>query len=121
MISEDKMKNPIMKKLAVSSRHYNITTLLITQYTHLVPPVLRANSHYNIFFDIDDEVQEMKAVYDAFRQRLKNYETFKKYYYNNIENHKFIMWNNEAGEYKTFKYLENIPKFILKYNKKIEK
>lgn len=63
-------------------------------------------------------VREMNAIYQAYGQRFKSYETFKQFYYSNIDNHKFIMWNNETDKFQTFRAPENIPKFKLKYNKK---
>jgi hypothetical protein len=118
-VAENEIKSNVIKKLAIMGRHYNITTILTTQYIHLLPPVLRANSHYNVFFNVGEGVREMKATYDAFGNRFPNYETFKKYYYKGIENHKFIMWNNEQGQYKIFRCPETIPSFKIKYNNKI--
>jgi hypothetical protein len=68
---------------------------------------------------VGEEVREMKATYEAFGNRFPNYKTFKKYYYKGIENHKFIMWNNEQGEYKIFRCPETIPNFKIEYNNKI--
>jgi hypothetical protein len=78
------MKSNIIKKLAIMERHYNIVTILTTKYIHLIPLVLRANSHYNVFFNVGEGVREMKATYDAFGNRFPNYETFKKYYYKEL-------------------------------------
>jgi hypothetical protein len=90
-IAEDEMKQPIMKKLAVMGRHYNITTILTSQYVHLVPLKLWANSNYNLFFDIGEGVRELKAIYESFGQRFKSYNDFKSFYYNSIKNNKFIL------------------------------
>jgi hypothetical protein len=86
---------------------------------HLIPPVIRANAHYNLFFNIGEGVREMKATYDAFGNRFKNYDDFKQFYYNAIKDHKFIMYNTEEGKYNIYRAPENIPQFLIKYNKKI--
>ena len=119
-IAEKEMEQPIMKKLAIMGRHYNITTIITTQYVHMISPVLRANSNYNLFFNIGEGVREMKATYDAFGNRFKNYDDFKKFYYNAIKDHKFIMYNNQEGKYNIYRAPENIPQFLIKYNKKIK-
>jgi DNA helicase HerA-like ATPase len=120
-ISEKEMEQPIMKKLAIQGRHYNLTTIVTTQYIHLIPPVLRANSHYNCFFNIGKGVRELKATYDAFGQRFKSYDKYKKFYYKAIKDHKFIMYNNQEGKYNIYRAPGNIPKFFIKYNKRIIK
>lgn len=119
-IAENEMKSPIMKKLSVMGRHFNLTTILTTQYVHLIPPVLRANSHYNVFFHIGDGVRELRSTYEAWGQKFKNYDEFKQFYYNAIKDHKFIMYNNEQGKYNIYRCPENIPSFKIKYNKKIK-
>jgi hypothetical protein len=90
-IAEDEIKQPVMKKLAVMGRYYNITTILTTQYVHLVPLVLRANSNYNLFFDIGKGIRELRATYELFGQKFKSYDDFKSFYYNSIKNNKFIL------------------------------
>lgn len=119
--SENKMKSPILKKLAIMGRHYLITVILSTQYVHLLPPVLRANSFYNVFFDLGQGRRELEACYNSYGQRFKNYDDFKQYYYDNINNHKFILFQHETGEYKTFRCPSTIPPFYLKYNKIVSK
>jgi adenylate kinase len=49
-ITENEIKSNIINKLAIMGRYYNITSILTIQYIHLLPLVLRANSHYNMFF-----------------------------------------------------------------------
>jgi DNA replication protein DnaC len=119
-IAEKEVDNPIMKKLAIMGRHFNISTILTSQYVHLIPPVIRANAHYNLFFNISEGVREMKATYNAFGNRFKNYDDFKQFYYNAIKDHKFIMYNTEEGKYNIYRALENILSFLIKYNKKIK-
>jgi hypothetical protein len=119
-IAEKEVDNPIMKKLAIMGKHFNISTILTTQYVHLIPSVIRANAHYNLFFNIGEGVREMKAIYDAFGYRFKNYNDFKQFYYNAIKDHKFIMYNTEEGKYNIYRAPENIPPFLIKYNKKIK-
>jgi DNA helicase HerA-like ATPase len=97
-IAEKEAENPIMKKLAIMGRHFNISTILTTQYVHMVSPVLRSNSHYSLFFNI----REMQSTYQSFGNRFKNYDAFKQFYYNAIKDHKFIMYNNQEGKYNIY-------------------
>jgi hypothetical protein len=53
---------------------------------HLIPFVIRANAHYDLFFNIGEGVREIKATYDTFGNRFKNYDDFKQFYYNAIIN-----------------------------------
>lgn len=106
-----------LKKLSTQLRHYNITLIISTQYPHLVPPRYRANCMYSIFFDIGSGVRELEALYNAYGQRFKNYAEFKEFYYDNIKDHKFIMYNKDEDKYCTYRCPEKIPTFQFKYNK----
>lgn len=106
-----------MKKLSTQLRHYNISMIISTQYVNLVPPRFRGNSMYSIFFDVGSGVRELEALYSAYGQRFKNYQEFKEFYYNNIKNHQFIMYNKDSDEYLVYKAPAEIPKFTFKYNK----
>lgn len=117
--SENEFMNPVIKKLAVMGRHFLITTILTTQYCHLVPPVLRANSNYNIYFNVGQGLRELKAIYEAYGQRFKSYNEYKQFYYKNIEDHKFIMYVDDC--YKVFRAPEEIPAFNITFNKKPQK
>lgn len=116
--SENEFQSSIMKKLAIQARHYGVTTLITTQHCNLVPVVLRCNSNYNCFFNIGLGTREMRGVYEAYGQKFKSYDDFKKFYYDNTENYKFIMYNNNVDMYKVFRCHENIPKFKITINKK---
>jgi hypothetical protein len=72
---------------------------------------------YSVFFDIRSGVRELKALYNAYRQRFKNYPEFKQFYYDNIKDHKFIIYNKGEDKYCTYRYPDKIPSFIFKYNK----
>jgi hypothetical protein len=106
-----------IKKLSTQLRHYNITMIILTQYPHLVPPRLRANSIYSVFFDIGSGVRELEALYNAYGQRFKNYAEFKEFYYNNIKDHKFIMYNKDEDKYCIYRCPDKLPSFTFKYNK----
>jgi len=106
-----------IKKLSTQLRHYNITMIISTQYPHLIPPRIRANAMYSIFFDIGSGVRELESLYNAYGQRFENYKLFKKFYYKNIDDHKFIMYDKDSNEYKVYRSPEKIPSFKFKYNK----
>ncbi len=116
--SENEFTNNVIKKLFVMGRHYNISTILTTQYVHLVPPVLRSNSFYNLFFNIGEGYRELQSVYQAYGGRFTSYSDFKEFYYNNIRCHKFIMWNCQKDNYQVYRVPQKIPYFKLSYNNK---
>lgn len=114
---KDQFTSTSLKKLSTQLRHYNISLIISTQYPHLVPPRFRANSMYAVFFDIGSGVRELEALYNAYGQRFRNYNEFKEYYYKNISDHKFIMYNKDEDKYQTYRCPSLIPKFAFKYNK----
>lgn len=114
--SQNEFMNPVLKKLAVMGRHYFISIILTSQYTNLIPPTLRSNSNFSIYYDIGEGVREMRAVYESYGQRFKSYDEFRQFYYKNIENHQFIMYCD--SEYKVFRCPEKIPQFKITFNKK---
>lgn len=116
--TENEFQSNILKKLAVMGRHYNITTILSTQYAHLVPPVLRSNCNYSVFFEIGSGVRELRSIYECYGQKFKNYDEFKQFYYKNVKDHKFVLWNQEKDDYLVYKCPEQIPDFKMIYNKK---
>lgn len=118
--SENEYNSTILKKLFIMGRHYMISLILTTQYPHLVPPCLRSNSNFNVFFNIGEGIREMRAVYECYGQRFKNYDEFRIFYYDNIADHKFIMWRGEVDGYQVYKAPDIIPSFLLKFNIKIK-
>jgi hypothetical protein len=106
-----------IKKLSTQLRHYNITIIISTQYPHLVPPRLRANSMYSIFFNIGSGRRGKDSLFQAYGGMFKDFTTFNEYYNNNIKDHKFIMYNKDEDKYCTYRCPETIPPFIFKYNK----
>ncbi len=108
----------VLKKLSVQLRHYNISLIISSQYPHLIPPRIRANTMYAIFFDIGSGVRELEALYNAYGQRFKNYADFKEFYYKNIDDHKFIMYDKDIDKYCTYRCPEKIPEFSFTFNKK---
>jgi hypothetical protein len=116
--AENEFKSPVLRKMAIMGwRHYDITFIITSQYVYMIPPVLRSNSIYNAFFNFGGGTREMKATYEAFRNRFRSYEEFKTFYYKNIENHKFIIYNLDTSSYTTYRCPKTIPKFHLKFNK----
>jgi hypothetical protein len=114
---EDQWTSKSLKKLTTQCRHYNISVIVSTQYPNLVPPRMRSNSMYSIFFNIGSGVAELEAIYRAYGQKFKNYGDFKDYYYKNIQNHKFIQYDNDKEEYLVYRCPEKIPKFNFTFSK----
>lgn len=115
---KDQFCSEVLKKLSVQLRHYNISLIISTQYPHLVPPRFRSNAMHAAFFNIGSGVRELEALYQAYGQRFKDYNEFKKYYYDNINDHKFIMYDNNQEQYVTYRCPEKIPAFNFPYSKK---
>ena len=111
--------SPCIKRLTTQLRHYDISIIISTQYPHLVPPRVRANCMYSLFFDIGAGRREMDAIYNAYGGHFDNFQQFKAFYYNNVKDHKFVLYDKESDTYKTYKCPPEIPKFQLKYNRKV--
>jgi len=114
---KDQFTSTTLKKLSIQLRHYNISLIISTQYPHLIPPRFRSNAMYSIFFDSGSGVRELEALYNAYGARFKNFHEFKDFYYNNIDNHKFIMYNKKTDEYQVYRCPPKIPTFKFKFNK----
>ena len=87
---EDHLNNHYIKKLFLNGRHYLITTIVLTQYVHLLKPCIRSNAMLTMCFNCGFGRTEMEALYNMFGGRFKNYDEYKNFYYKNIEDHKFI-------------------------------
>ena len=83
--SENEFTSPMLKKLAIMGRHYNIVTILSTQYIHLILPTICANCNYGCFFDVGLGKQEVEATYEWIGGRFKSFSEFKQFYYANTQ------------------------------------
>lgn len=110
--------NPTIKKLCTQLRHYNITAFLLTQYCHLLPPYIRSNAMYSLIFDIGQGRRELESVYDSYGQKFDSYREWKRFYYDNTGEHKFILFNKHVGKFIIYKAPEHIPGFMIEYDKK---
>lgn len=110
--------NEYIKKLSTQLRHYNISMLISTQYPHLIPPRVRSNSMYVFILQVGSGRRELSSIYDCYANQFSNYEEFKKFYYENIKDHKFFCYDNETDSFITYRAPEKIPKFKLKYRTK---
>lgn len=119
LFDADQFTNPTIKKLCTQLRHYNISVIIATQYCHLVPPFVRGNAMYSLFFNVGEGVRELQAIFDAYGQRFRDYKQFKDVYYKYTKNHHFIMYDKESGEYKAYVAPEHIPQFKIEFNNKI--
>lgn len=115
--SENEFHSATLKKLAVQGRHYNIVTVLSTQYIHLIPPVIRANCNYGVFFDVGLGKREVEATYEWIGGMFPSFNAFKKFYNEHTRNHQFILFHKDDQEYKIFLAPAEIPKFQLKFRK----
>ena len=115
--SENEFTSPMLKKLAIMGRHYNIVTILSTQYIHLIPPTIRANCNYGCFFDVGLGKREVEATYEWIGGRFKSFGEFKQFYYANTQDHRFILFHRDHQEYRVFRAPADIPKFQLQFRK----
>lgn len=112
--------NETMKKLSTQLRHYNITMIITTQYAHILGPRYRANAIYSTFFNVGEGRRETEAIFNAYGARFKNFEEFKRFYYANTKDYKFVSYNKDTDSYQTYKCPSEIPDFKIKYNRKIK-
>jgi hypothetical protein len=117
---EKQWESPALKKLSTQLRHYNISLIITTQYCHLIKPRFRSNAMYSVFFDCGPGRRETEAIFNAYGARFKNFEEFKRFYYANTKDYKFVSYNKETDSYQTYKCPSEIPDFKIKYNRKIK-
>ena len=113
--------NETIRKLTTQLRHYNISVIFSTQYPHLIPPRVRSNAMYSVFFDIGAGRRELESTYNCYGNRFSSFHDFKQFYFENIKDHKFIMYDKNQNKYIVYRAPEEIPSFKYKYNKKISK
>jgi hypothetical protein len=68
-------------------------------------------------YGITHESRELETSYSVYCQRVKTYAEFKEFYYENIKDHKFMMFNKDKNKYCTYRYPEKIPSFTFQFNK----
>lgn len=117
--ADNEFKSPALKLLATAGRHYNITTILSTQYIHLCPPVIRANTNYGLFFDVGLGRSEMEATYNWIGGRFKSFDNFREFYNANTDKHKFIMYDRDTNSYRVFRAPPTIPRFRIKFRRRV--
>ena len=112
------------KTLITQLRHYRITCIISCQYPQSVTPLFRTNAFQVVMFYMGSE-PALKALYNSYGQMFNNYSAFKKYLIENTGDHQFLWYDarNGAttleGRYKVMKCPAELPKFMLKYTKKI--
>ena len=77
-IINNKMNHPKSSffQLLINGRHYKNTTIFTMQYPVILKPELRVNYDY-IFLLADDNIQNIKKIYDTFGGFFKTFEEFK--------------------------------------------
>ena len=61
-------KSSVLNKLAIKSRHYQISYIFVSQKYRLLPPSIRVNSLLKVFFKINNQ-KEMDAVAEELSSR----------------------------------------------------
>ena len=120
-LGDDDLKHPVLKELAKKGRHYNITTFILTQYVHLLPLSVRANTFYALGYNVSKGKREMSALYEAYGARIGSECDFKKFYFEAILDHQCVFWDLQApgGLYQIVKAPAEIPPFNIKYRRKL--
>lgn len=108
-----------IQRLATQGRHYNIVTILSTQYIHLAPPAIRGNTNYGLFFDIGLGVAEIRATYEWIGGKFGTLNDFKDFYYDNVGEHRCIMFHRDDQAYRVFRAPAKVPDFTLRFRKHI--
>jgi hypothetical protein len=121
---DDNWKDPEFNSLMSQLRHYNIFAVISTQYPQDVKARMRTFSFQSAIFSMDGE-RPLKALFDAYGQRFKSYAEFKAFLYDSTADHCFIFYNKRISSrkiedrYKVMKCPEKVPKFRIKYTKKM--
>ena len=125
-LGDDDLKHPVLKELAKKGHHYNITTFILTQYVHLLPPSVRANTFYALGYNVGEGKREMSALYEAYGARIGSECDFKKFYFEAILDHQCVFWDLQCNSqdrngcsYQIVKAPAEIPPFNIKYRRKL--
>lgn len=111
------LKNPIFKKLFTMGRHYQLTTIVVCHYSKELGPLFRSNVNYFVFFGGGHDRTVLKASYDSFGAEFGNFDQYREFYFANLRDHKFLLYNNIESKYLSAKAPAKVPKFYLKWTK----
>jgi hypothetical protein len=89
------LKSKTMTKLATANRHLNITFFLLSQYYRKLPPVIRTNASYIMFFPAcESECEKLVEEQCPANMSKKQFMTFIKHATSG--KHDFISINNKS-------------------------
>jgi hypothetical protein len=123
-LDPEQFKSPILKKLPIMGRHYNISCIMSTQYPQLIPSSFRENAT-NVFMFQSSHKNTLEALYENYAMEFDSFNDFKQYVLTKTGNYKFIYHNKTKNEgsieknFRVFKCPQDIPKFQIKYNTKV--
>jgi hypothetical protein len=91
----DFLKSKTMTKLATANRHINVTFFLLSQYYKKIPPVIRTNCSYLMFFPSNH--QEVEKLADEMCPPRMNKKRFIEYVnHATSDKHSFLGINNKS-------------------------
>ena len=91
----DFLKSKTMTKLATSNRHINTTFFLLSQYYKKIPPVIRTNASYIMFFP--SNAQEVEKLAEEMTPPRMDKKTFIQYVNHACsDKHSFLGINNKS-------------------------
>ena len=91
----DFLKSKTMVKLATANRHINVTFFMLSQYYKKVPPVIRTNCSYLMFFPSNQ--QEIEKLADEMCPSRMNKKRFIEIVnYATADKHSFLSINNKS-------------------------
>lgn len=90
------LKSKTMTKLATANRHLNITFFLLSQYYKKLPPVIRTNASYIMFFPACESESE-KLCEEQCPVNMSKKEFMKFIKYATTDKHSFLGINNKSN------------------------
>ena len=90
---------PLINHLFTTFRHYNITTLLLTQYIYKTPPTIREQANYCFCFNMKQD-QSMKAIYETYFCAHFKYEEYKSLQNYHTQDHYCLVIDNKQNDMK---------------------
>ncbi len=93
-INDKLMQSDIMEYLFKAGRHMNIAIILILQYLHQVPPIIRVNTSFVLCGQMNH--QSLEILCDNFINTIISKKEFIKMFHDNVKDYNFLLINNNA-------------------------
>ena len=113
--SENQFTSDSLENLSMQLRHYNITVIMSTQYTNMIPVPIRSNA-MEVFIFTTRGTRALESLHESYGQNFDRYSEFKDYLFKVFrEEYNFVHYNTMSDEYQVLKCPSEIPDFEIKF------